>query len=118
MAEAFVNHFANARDQEVVARSAGTVGGKPINPLAVQVMAELGIGMDGHIPEILDPQMVAESDRIITMGCGVDAEACPTRFVVGEDWELEDPAGQDIEFVRQVRDDIRDRVVELLDSIR
>lgn len=114
MAEAFVNHLATQHGIDVQAESAGTVGGRPINPFAVEAMREIGISMDRHEPKLLTDEMVAHADRIISMGCGVDAEACPTKFMVTEDWALEDPAGQSLEFVRTVRDDILQRVRVLL----
>ncbi len=114
MAEAFVNHLATQHGVDVRAESAGTVGGRPINPFAVEAMREIGISMDRHEPKLLTDVMVAHADRIITMGCGVDADACPTKFMVTEDWALEDPAGQSLDFVRTVRDDIHHRVRAML----
>ncbi|MBS1707913.1 MAG: hypothetical protein JSS65_04235 [Armatimonadetes bacterium] len=116
MAEAFTNSLAAERGLDVVGSSAGTVGGKALNPVAVQAMSEIGVPMDGQAPKLLTPEMVAESDLIVSMGCGVDAEACPVKFLVAEDWELDDPAGQPIEAVRAVRDAIRERVSALLDE--
>ncbi|MBS1701095.1 MAG: arsenate reductase ArsC [Armatimonadetes bacterium] len=110
MAEAFVNHLAKEKGLPVEGASAGTVGGKVLNPVAIEVMAELGISMEGQAPKLLTPEMVAESDQIISMGCGVDAEACPTKFLLTEDWGLDDPAGQPIEKVREIRDQIREFV--------
>ena len=114
MAEAFTNHMAKEKGVEVFARSAGTVGGKVLNPVAVEAMLELGTSMAGQAPKLLTPEMVAEAGHIISMGCGVDAEACPTKFMLTEDWELDDPAGQGIESVRVIRDQIRERVMEFL----
>lgn len=114
MAEAITNHLAIERGLEVRAKSAGTVGGKQLNPQAVEVLREIGISLDGHAPKFLTPELVAASDQIISMGCGVDAEACPTKFLLTEDWELDDPAGQDINSVRVIRDQIVDRVENLL----
>ena len=96
-------------------RSAGSEPADRINPNAVAVMAEEGIDIKGTAPKILTTDAVRESDVVITMGCG---DACPIfpgkRY---EDWELTDPAGQPIEVVRAVRDDIRARVVALLAEI-
>lgn len=114
MAEAFVNHLATQHSVDVHAESAGTVGGKPINPIAVEAMREIGIAMDTYQPKLLTDAMVERADRIISMGCGVDAAACPTKFMVTEDWALEDPAGQSLDFVRTVRDDIEQRVRVML----
>lgn len=117
MAEAFLNHQAKLRGLDVVGKSAGTVGGKQLNPTAVEAMLEIGIDMTGQAPKFLDADLVAEADSIISMGCGVDAEACPTKFLLTEDWELDDPAGQPIERVREIRDQIAYRVARLLDQV-
>ncbi len=116
MAEAFVNHYAAQRGLPVQGHSAGTIGGKVLNPLAVQAMAEIGISMEGYQPKLLTQDMIDAEMSVITMGCGVDAEACPSRFLVSEDWGLEDPAGLDIEAVRAIRDQIRSLVERLLDG--
>lgn len=93
-------------------RSAGSEPKEQINPVAIEAMAEEGIDIAGNTPKILTVDAVRESDVVITMGCG---DACPIfpgkRY---EDWELEDPAGKDLETVRRVRDDIRARVEALL----
>ena len=117
MAEAITNHLARERELDVRAESAGTVGGKTLNPQAVEATAELGISMDGHAPKMLTSEMVSHADKIISMGCGVDAEACPVRFMLTEDWGLDDPAGQGIETVRVIRDQIVDHVNQLLDEL-
>ena len=92
--------------------SAGSVPGDSINPVAVEAMAEEGIDISAAIPALLTTEAVRESDVVITMGCG---DACPIfpgkRY---EDWVLDDPAGQGIESVRRIRDEIRGRVVGLL----
>ena len=102
-------------DGAVDVRSAGSMPGDQINPVAVEAMAEVGIDIAAEQPKVLTDQAVQDSDIVITMGCG---DACP--FYPGkryEDWELEDPAGKDIETVREVRDEIERRVKELLASI-
>ncbi len=114
MAEAFVNHFAREQGLDVIAESAGTVVGKGLNPLAVQAMAEVGIAMEGQHPKLLTREMAARADKVISMGCGVDVDACPATFTLTEDWGLDDPAGKSIEAVRVIRDQIRDRVLSLL----
>ena len=99
----------------VEVRSAGSMPGDQINPVAVEAMAEVGIDIASEQPKILTDQAVQDSDVVITMGCG---DACP--FYPGkryEDWELEDPAGKDIETVREVRDEIKTRVEELIRSL-
>ena len=95
--------------------SAGSEPGDSINPTAVAVMAEEGIDIAGNSPKLLTVDAVRESDVVITMGCG---DACPIfpgkRY---EDWELDDPAGQDLAAVRVIRDDIKSRIEALLASI-
>lgn len=99
----------------VEVRSAGSEPKDQINPIAVEAMAEEGIDITGNTPKILTVDAVKESDVVITMGCG---DACPIfpgkRY---EDWELEDPAGQGIEAVRPIRDEIRRRVEELISEL-
>jgi arsenate reductase (thioredoxin) len=117
MAEAFVNHFAKARGLDVVGVSAGTVAGTQINPVAVEVMNELGISMEGQSPKQLTQELADSADKKITMGCGVDADACPARIFFTEDWGLDDPKGQPIEKVREIRDQIKERVEKLLTEV-
>ena len=117
MAEAFVNHEAKARGLDIKGESAGTVGGKQLNPMAVEAMAELGISMEGQHPKLMTQEMVDGADKIISMGCGVDAAACPAKFILTEDWGLDDPAGPGIETVREIRDQIRGHVVKLLEEM-
>ncbi|MFI2753790.1 arsenate reductase ArsC [Cellulomonas sp. P22] len=96
----------------VEVRSAGSAPAASINPVAVQAMAEVGIDLSAETPKVLSPAAVQASDAVITMGCG---DACP--YYPGkryEDWVLEDPAGQGIEAVRPIRDEIRGRVEALL----
>lgn len=92
--------------------SAGSAPKDSINPVAVEAMAELGIDIANQKPRILTPEAVQESDVVITMGCG---DACP--YYPGkryEDWKLDDPAGQGIDSVRVIRDEIKSRVEALL----
>lgn len=117
MAEALTTAIAAEMGLDVVGQSAGTVGGKELNPMAVAAMAELGISTDGHTPKLLTQAMADAADRIISMGCGVDAEACPAKFLLTEDWGLDDPAGQPIERVREIRDDIAARVRRMLTEL-
>ncbi|MBF4562979.1 arsenate reductase ArsC [Microbacterium sp. VKM Ac-2870] len=95
--------------------SAGSEPGDRINPAAVAVMAEEGIDLAGATPQILTTDAVRQADVVITMGCG---DACPIfpgkRY---EDWQLVDPAGQPVDVVREVRDDIKARVQQLIDSL-
>jgi arsenate reductase len=123
LAEAFFNRLAQERGLDAVAESAGTAPGEQVNPVAAQVMAEVGISLEGQQPRRLTPELAAQADRIITMGCGVDAAGthevggCPTGTYISEDWQLPDPHGQPIEGVRPVRDAVRERVEVLLDEI-
>lgn len=95
--------------------SAGSAPKDQINPVAIDAMAELGIDIANNVPKVLTVDAVRQSDAVITMGCG---DACPVfpgkRY---EDWELEDPAGKEIDAVRRVRDDIRGRVEQLLGEL-
>ena len=95
--------------------SAGSAPKDSINPVAVAAMAELGIDIANQVPKVLTPDAVQQSDVVITMGCG---DACP--FYPGkryEDWKLEDPAGQELEAVRKIRDEIKFKVIALLDEL-
>ncbi len=100
---------------QIEVRSAGSIPGDKVNPVAVQAMAEEGIDISTQTPKILTTESVQASDVVITMGCG---DACPIfpgkRY---EDWKLDDPAGQGIEMVRTVRDDIRGRVETLIGEL-
>lgn len=114
MAEAILNAEAKRRKLLVVAASAGTAPGLAINPIATKALEEIGISLEGHSPKLITREMVEQADRVITMGCGVDADMCPagTHFI--EDWGLDDPKDQPIEKVREVRDEILNRIEELL----
>jgi len=117
MAEAFFNHGALDRGLGVEALSAGTAPGGEVNPVAAQAMEEVGISLRGHTPKLLTAEMAAAAQRIITMGCGVEAGMCPAGTYISEDWGLPDPHGQGIEGVRPVRDAVRERVEALLDQL-
>ena len=112
MAAGFMNHLGAGRIEVL---SAGSAPKNSINPIAIQAMAELGIDIANNVPKILTPEAVQASDAVVTMGCG---DACPLypgrRY---EDWLLDDPAGQGIEAVRIIRDEIRDRVERLLSEL-
>jgi protein-tyrosine-phosphatase len=99
----------------VEVRSAGSAPADQINPVAVEAMLEEGIDLRAEQPKVLTTEAVQASDVVITMGCG---DACPIfpgkRY---EDWQLADPAGQGIESVRPIRDEIRGRVLTLLDEL-
>jgi len=114
MAAAFVQHLAGDR---VEVRSAGSAPANDVNPAVVEAMAEIGIDLRamGAVPKKLDEAAVRASDVVITMGCG---DACPIfpgkRY---EDWVLDDPAGQGVDAVRPIRDEIERRVRGLLEEI-
>jgi len=114
MAEALFNRLARERGLEAVAESAGTDPGERVNPVAAQVMAEAGLSLEGHRPRPLTPAMAAKADRIITMGCGVEADACPAGIYITEDWQLPDPHGQPLAVVREIRNQVRQRVEALV----
>jgi arsenate reductase len=112
MAAGWLNELAGDR---IEIRSAGTEPKEQINPIAIQAMAEVGIDIANNQPKVLTDEAVLASDYVITMGCG---DKCP--FFPGKiyrDWVLADPAGQDMEMVRQVRDEIRDHVTALIAEI-
>ncbi len=99
----------------VEVRSAGSLPGEKVNPAAVAAMAEVGIDIAHATPKVLTTEAVEASDVVITMGCG---DACPIfpgkRYL---DWELADPAGQGVEAVRPIRDDIRARIETLMGEL-
>jgi protein-tyrosine-phosphatase len=109
MAAGFMRELGQGR---VEVLSAGSAPKDSINPIAVAAMAEVGIDIANNTPKVLTTEAVEESDAVITMGCG---DVCP--FYPGkryEDWVLDDPAGQGIESVRVIRDEIKGRVEALL----
>lgn len=110
MAAAWLNHLADPT--KLRALSAGTEPAAGVHPVVVQVMQEVGINLDGSIPQRLTTELASQASLLITMGCG---EACPV--IPGlrrEDWPLSDPKDQRVEQVRLIRDDIRQRVKQLL----
>jgi arsenate reductase len=112
MAAGYLRHLAGDR---ITVLSAGSAPGDALNPVAVQVMAEEGIDISEAVPTILTTEAVQESDVVITMGCG---DACP--YFPGkryEDWVLDDPAGQGVEMVRGVRDEIKQRIQALVQDL-
>ena len=112
MAAGFMNSLGGGR---VEVLSAGSAPKDSMNPIAVQAMQVVGIDIRNNVPKVLTPEAVQESDAVITMRCG---DACP--FYPGkryEDWVLDDPAGQGIESVRVIRDEIKKRVEQLLSEL-
>ena len=112
MAAGFLAHLGGG---DVEVRSAGSIPGDQVNPSAVAAMAEVGIDISAQTPKVLTADAVQSSDVVITMGCG---DACPIfpgrRYL---DWDLRDPAGQGVEAVRPIRDEIQARVQALLAAL-
>lgn len=108
-AKVLTEHYAG---DAVEVRSAGSEPGAGVNPGVAAVLAERGLSTDSHVPSLLTPASVEDSDVVITMGCG---ETCPvfpgTRY---EDWQVEDPKGQELDVVRRIVDDVDTRVRALL----
>lgn len=111
MAEAFFNHMAQGKAQAVSAGTRPTLGS--VSRKVRQAMREAGIDMKGQRPKPLTQEMIAQADRVITMGCGNDPE-CPVTFTPAEDWGLEDPSDKPLEKVRDIRDQVRTKVDALL----
>lgn len=109
MAAAFLSSLSEGR---IEVRSAGSAPADTVNPAAVAAMAEEGIDMSSEIPKVLTVDAVRESDVVITMGCGDTCPIFPGKRY--EDWELADPAGQGVEAVRPIRDEIRARIEGLI----
>ncbi len=112
MAAAYTNHLSGG---QVEVRSAGSAPADSINPAVAAAMLEDGIDISAEKPKILTSEAVQASDVVITMGCG---DACPffpgTRYL---DWALDDPAGQGAEAIRPIRDEIKQRVLQLLHEL-
>ncbi len=112
MAAAYLTHLAGDR---IEVRSAGSAPASSVNAAVVEALAEEGIDISAEVPKVLTVDAVRESDVVITMGCG---DVCPIfpgkRY---EDWVLEDPAGQGVESVRPIRDEIRARIEALIADI-
>ncbi len=112
MAAGLLDRLAEGR---VHVRSAGSDPGEDLNPYAVEAMKEVGVDLSKEFPKPLTDEVVRAADAVITMGCG---DACPIfpgkRY---EDWDLEDPAGKDLETVRRIRDEIQARVEALIDVV-
>jgi protein-tyrosine-phosphatase len=112
MAAAYLSRLSGGA---VEVRSAGSEPADRVNPAAVEAMAEEGIDITAEQPKILTTEAVKQSDVVITMGCGDTCPIFPGKRY--EDWELEDPAGKGVESVRLIRDEIKGRIVRLLDEL-
>ncbi len=121
MAEAFAKKLGEGK---ILAESAGTQPTDSLNPQVVEAMKEIGYDMAGHYPKLMTQEMLDSADKVITMGCGVnlddmDSEAavCPAVFVESEDWGLDDPKGKPVDKVREIRDQVRERVEKLIQEL-
>lgn len=112
MAAAYLHHLSEGR---IEVRSAGSMPAEQVNPAAVEAMREEGIDMSAQIPKILTTQAVQDSDVVITMGCGDTCPVFPGKRY--EDWKLDDPAGQGIEGVRPIRNEIRASIQGLISQL-
>ena len=112
MAEAFFSQAAGGKARAI---SAGTKPASAVDPRTIEVMREVGIDISRNKPKALTMEMMDQADRVVTMGCGVEG-ICPASFVQTEDWQLEDPKGKPIEEVRRIRDEIRARVLSMMDK--
>ncbi len=113
MAEAFFSRLASGRAEAV---SAGTQPSDAVDPAVVTVMREVGIDLSRQRPKALSPELIDGVDRVISMGCGVE-ESCPATLTLTEDWGLDDPNGEPLDRVRQIRDEIRARVADLVETM-
>ncbi|MFF9000039.1 arsenate reductase ArsC [Streptomyces achromogenes] len=112
MAAAFLTHLAGDRVQ---VRSAGSAPAGTVNPAVVEALAEAGIDISAEVPKVLTVEAVRASDVVITMGCGDTCPVFPGKRYL--DWQLPDPAGQGVDAVRPIRDEIEQRVRALIDEI-
>jgi protein-tyrosine-phosphatase len=112
MAAAYLAHLSGGA---VVVRSAGSEPADQVNPVAVQAMAEHDLDIRSETPKLLSTDAVRHADVVITMGCGDTCPIFPGKRY--EDWDLDDPAGKGIDAVRPIRDEIRSRVVALVDEL-
>lgn len=112
MAAGFLRHLAA---DSVQVLSAGSEPASQLNPVAVQAMQEVGIDITEAAPALLGYDTAYDADVIVTMGCGDSCPVFPGKRY--EDWKLDDPAGQPLDTVRRIRDDIRERVAVLIDTL-
>ncbi len=115
MAEAFAKRYGG---EDVEAYSAGTMPSSSVHPEVIEVMKERGFDLSSKKPQMLDLKMVEAADIVVTMGCSVEG-LCPAPLIKNiVDWNLEDPKGKPIEKVREIRDEVERRVLELLQQIK
>ena len=114
MAEAFFKKYAKNQFHVI---SAGTSPSSHLNPVVVLVMNELGIDLENQKPQLLSSSMIENSNKTVNMGC-MDEESCPSLFVKDvDDWNVDDPKGKSIDDVRKIRDQIKNDVLNLLNSL-
>jgi len=114
MAEAFFKKFAKNKFNVL---SAGTSPSSNLNPIVVSVMEEIGIDLKNQNPQLLSSSMIENSNKTVNMGC-MDKESCPSLFVKDiENWNIDDPKGKSIEDVRKIRDQIKNDVLNLINSL-
>ena len=112
IAEAFFNYLAEGR---AIAYSAGTQPDKYLSPDVIKVMQEVGIDITGQVPKALTPEMIEQTDKVISMGCGME-DICPASSVSTEDWEIGDPKGESMAKIREIRDEIKVKVTKLMSN--
>ena len=114
MAEAFFKQYAKNQFNVV---SAGTSPASNLNPVVVSIMAEIGIDLKNQQPQLLSTLMIENSNKTINMGC-MDKESCPSLFVKDvDDWNIDDPKGKSIDDIRKIRDQIKNDILNLLNSL-
>ena len=113
MAEAFYNNLAKGYGKAI---SAGIHPASAVNPTVIKVMKEVGIDISDNKPRLLTPDLIDQVSMVVTMGCGAEG-VCPASWIDTQDWQLEDPKDKSIETVREIRDEIRARVIELPNRI-
>ena len=114
MAEAFFNQFAKGKAR---ALSAGTDPADSVEPMVVEAMQQVGIDLSAKKPRALTREMLEQADKVVTMGCGVEG-VCPATWVETEDWQLDDPRDKPLEKVREIRDEIKARVIKMLAELQ
>ena len=115
IAEAFFKKYAPEKFNVI---SAGTTPSSQLNPLVIKVMQEIGIDLDEQAPKLLSDAMIASSFKTINMGC-MDKETCPSLFVKDViDWSISDPKEKSLDEVRKIRDQIKNEVMHLIDSLK
>jgi len=113
MAEAFFNWLARGKAKAI---SAGTDPADAVDPTVVEAMREVGVDISNNIAKALTREMMERADKVVTTGCEVEG-VCPAGFVETEDWGLEDPKGKSLDKVREIRDEIKARVLKMLEGL-